>query len=101
MPRPTPVILPHAVQYNRMPRRKAMVRITLALEGADGGRADFYDLAKAIGAPLALRDLGMKESALEEAAQLANAELLLQPAADRARGHPPTVARRLEGNRPG
>ena len=64
------VILPHAVHYNRDAAPKAMVRITLALEGTDpaGG---LYDLAKAIGAPLALKDLGMKESALDEAAQLA------------------------------
>ena len=94
------VILPHAVHYNRDAAPKAMVRITLALEGADpaGG---LYDLAKAIGAPLALKDLGMRESALDAAAQLAIQNPYYNPQPiERA------AIRRLlqdawEGNRPG
>lgn len=64
------VVLPHVVQYNRDAAHGAMTRISHALKGADpaGG---LYDLAKAIGAPLALKDLGMKEAALDEAARLA------------------------------
>jgi len=64
------VILPHAVHYNRAAAPEAMARIAAALGGADpaGG---IYDLAQSIGAPLALRDIGLRSDVLDEAAHLA------------------------------
>ena len=94
------VILPHAVQYNRDAAPKAMVRITLALEGADAA-GGLYDLAKAIGAPLALRDLGMKESALEEAAQLATQNPYYNPRPIERAAIRQLLQDAWEGNRPG
>jgi maleylacetate reductase len=94
------VILPHAVHYNRDAAPNAMVRITLALEGADcaGG---LYDLAKAIGAPLGLRDLGMKESALDEAAQLAIRNPYYNPQPIERAAIRQLLQDAWEGNRPG
>ena len=94
------VILPHAVHYNRDAAPKAMVRITLALEGADpaGG---LYDLAKAIGAPLALKDLGMKESALDEAAQIAIRNPYYNPRPIEHAAIRQFLQDAWEGNRPG
>jgi alcohol dehydrogenase class IV len=94
------VILPHAVHYNRDAAPKAMVRITLALEGADPA-AGLYDLAKAIGAPLALRDLGMPESSLDEAAQLATLNPYYNPRPIERAGIRQLLQDAWEGNRPG
>jgi alcohol dehydrogenase class IV len=69
------VVLPHAVRYNRDAAPDAMARVTRALDGAGRDPGDpaqrLYDLARALGAPLALRDLGLPASALDQAAQLA------------------------------
>jgi maleylacetate reductase len=69
------IILPHAVQYNRDAAPVAMARIGRALARSDlpgaSSAAGLYDLAQKIGAPLALRDIGMKAESLDEAARLA------------------------------
>ena len=64
------VILPHAVRYNSAAAPEAMRRISHALDGADPPTG-LYDLAKALGTPLALRDLGLPASVLDEASRLA------------------------------
>jgi len=64
------IILPHAVRYNRDAAPVAMRRISRALDGVEAA-GGLYDLAQKIGAPLALRDIGMKAQALDEAARLA------------------------------
>jgi alcohol dehydrogenase class IV len=94
------VILPHAVHYNREAAPKAMARITLALEGADSA-GGLYDLAKAIGAPLALRDLGMKESALDAAARLAMQNPYYNPRPLEGAAIRQLLQDAWEGNRPG
>jgi maleylacetate reductase len=65
------VILPHVVHYNSSAAPDAMRRIRHALEGAEPA-AGLFDLAKDLGTPLALRDLGMPAAAIEEAARLAS-----------------------------
>ena len=64
------IVLPHATHYNRQAAPEAMARIARALGSADpaGG---LYDLAKRIGAPLALKDIGMPADGLDRAAQIA------------------------------
>jgi len=94
------VVLPHAVQYNRDAAPNAMVRITLALEGADAA-GGLYDLAKAIGAPVALKGLGMKESALDEAAQLATQNPYYNPRPIERSAIRQLLQDAWEGNRPG
>lgn len=64
------VVLPHAVAYNAGHAPEAMARIARALGGTDAAQG-LYDLARALGAPTGLRELGMPEEGLERAATLA------------------------------
>jgi maleylacetate reductase len=66
------VILPHAVAYNAAAAPEAMGRVARALRVSDPA-AGLYDLAHALGAPTTLAQLGMKESDLDRAADLATA----------------------------
>ena len=64
------VVLPHATAYNREAAPEAMRHIANALGAADAAQG-IYDLIRAIGAPTALKDLGMPEDGLDRAARLA------------------------------
>jgi maleylacetate reductase len=64
------VILPHATAYNSSGSEDAMMRIARAL-GTTSAARSLYDLAKKLGAPLALKDIGMPESGLDKAADIA------------------------------
>lgn len=64
------IVLPHAVAYNQCAAPEAMARISRALGGIDPATG-LYDLAKSLGAPMALADIGMPEAGLEKAADLA------------------------------
>ena len=64
------VILPHAVAYNRDAVPEAM-RIAAGALGAPDAAQALYDLAVRIGAPVALKDIGMPGDALDRAAKLA------------------------------
>ena len=75
------IVLPHAVAYNAPAAEQAMMRISRALglgPNLDAARG-IYDLAKSIGAPLALKDIGMQESDLERAAQIATTNPYYNP----------------------
>lgn len=65
------VVLPHALAYNASAAPQAMVRIRRALESGHSAAAAVYDLAASNGAPVSLRDIGMLESDLDKAADLA------------------------------
>lgn len=64
------VILPHALAYNAALAPEAMARIARALGVGDAPRG-LHDLARALGAPVSLRAIGMPESGLDAAADLA------------------------------
>jgi alcohol dehydrogenase class IV len=64
------VMLPHALAYNLFSARDAGRRLSRALNGQDPALG-LYRLARSLGAPTALRDLGMPQDALEQAADLA------------------------------
>jgi alcohol dehydrogenase class IV len=67
------VVLPHAVAFNEQAIPEIMERIACALgEGlsAKGASTGLYDLAEEIGAPTALKDIGMREENLDEAVGL-------------------------------
>ncbi|HVV92426.1 MAG TPA: maleylacetate reductase [Hyphomicrobiales bacterium] len=64
------VVLPHALAYNEPAAPAAAARIARALGAADGAQA-LYDLAKKLGAPTSLKALGMPESGIDRAADLA------------------------------
>jgi len=64
------IVLAHAAAYNAPAAPDAMARIAQALQADDAARG-LFDLAKATGAKMALRDLGMPEEGIDKAADLA------------------------------
>ena len=64
------VVLPHALAYNAASAPGAMARIARAL-GADDAPAALQALAQRLGAPTSLRAIGMPQSGLDRAADLA------------------------------
>jgi len=64
------IILPHALAYNAPATPDAMTRIATALGVPDPARG-LHDLARKLAAPASLREIGMPESGIEQAADLA------------------------------
>jgi maleylacetate reductase len=64
------VILPHAVEFNSRAAPDAM-RIAAEALGAENAARGLFDLAVRIGAPVALKNIGMPADGLERAAELA------------------------------
>ena len=64
------IVLPHALAYNTAAAPEAMRVIAEALNGASAAQAVF-DLAKINGAPVALKDIGMREGDLDKACDIA------------------------------
>lgn len=72
------VILPHATHFNRDAAPEAMQAISRALS-ADSAAGGIFDLAGKIGAPTALKDLGLSEEDLDRAAEIATASPYYNP----------------------
>jgi maleylacetate reductase len=64
------VVLPHAIAYNAPADPRAAQRIARALGCADAG-AGLFALARDHGAPTSLRELGLREDQLDDAADIA------------------------------
>ncbi|KFG89010.1 Maleylacetate reductase [Sphingobium herbicidovorans NBRC 16415] len=64
------VVLPHVLAYNAKAAPHAMQRIAAALGTADAALG-VHTLARRLGAPTALRDIGMREEDLDKACALA------------------------------
>lgn len=64
------IVLPHALVYNASAVAEAAMRIERAIGAADAARG-LFDLAKRLGAKMTLRDIGMPESGIDKAADLA------------------------------
>jgi maleylacetate reductase len=64
------IVLPHALAYNAPAVPDAMARIARAINAADAAQG-LYDLARRLNAKLALRDIGMPESGIDKAVDLA------------------------------
>ena len=64
------IVLPHAVAYNAPAAPDAVARIARAIRAGDAAEG-LYDLARRLNAKLALRDIGMPESGIDKAADLA------------------------------
>ncbi len=64
------VVLPHAAAYNASSSPNAMHAIARAL-GASSAVGGLFDLAQKLNAPLALKDIGMPQSGLDTAADIA------------------------------
>lgn len=72
------VVLPHALTFNAPFAADAMHRMARAL-GTNDAAQGIYDLARANGAPLTLRELGMTEADLDKAAEIASANPYWNP----------------------
>ena len=64
------VILPHAIAYNEVAAGRELAPVADIFGGESPGKA-LHAFAVAMSAPLALRDLGMKEADLDRAAEIA------------------------------
>lgn len=65
------IVLPHATAWNEAAAGPVMERARRALGARGSVAAALYDLAASHGAPCALKDLGLRESDLDRAADLA------------------------------
>ncbi len=64
------IVLPHALAYNAAAAPEPMHRISRAL-GSTDAPSGIWKLEKALGLPMRLADIGMKEADLERAARIA------------------------------
>ena len=94
------ILLPHSVAYNSGARPEATQRIAEAL-GVNDAATGLFELARKLGAPIALKDIGIKQTDLDEAAAVTVEKPINNPEpVTRARvrallenawhGHPPT-----------
>lgn len=93
------VLLPHVAAYNAAAAPEAMHRIASAL-GAPDAAQGLFDLNLAIGARVALKDIGMPESGIGHAVELATADPYYNPAPVNAEGIRQLLRNAWEGNRP-
>ncbi len=63
------ILLPHTAAYNAQAAKELLAPVTELFGGELGG--GLYDFAKTLGAPMALKDLGLAEADLDRAADLA------------------------------
>jgi maleylacetate reductase len=73
------VVLPHALAYNAAAAPEAVAALSRALGGAPDPAAALQELAGRLGAPRALRDLGMAEGDIGRIADLAVAQPYANP----------------------
>ena len=72
------VILPHVTAYNQKAAPAAMARVARALGSAEAAHG-LYDLEVKLGTPRSLKEIGMPESGLDQAADLAAANPYANP----------------------
>lgn len=94
------IVLPHAARYNRDAAPQAMARIARALNAPDAP-AGLWDLEQRLGLKMALRDIGMPESGLERAAQIATGSPYPNPRAVEYTGVLELLRNAFAGQRPG
>ncbi|MEV6025367.1 maleylacetate reductase and hydroxyquinol 1,2-dioxygenase domain-containing protein [Streptomyces sp. NPDC052036] len=93
------VILPYAMAYNAAAAPDAMRRIAEAL-GVPDAPAGVHDLVASLGGPTSLRELGMAESDLTRAAELAAATPYPNPREVTAEGIAALLSDAWHGRRP-
>jgi alcohol dehydrogenase class IV len=64
------IVLPHVLAYNAPAVPDAITQISRAIHAPDAAHG-FYDLARRLGVQSSLRDIGMPEAGIEDAADLA------------------------------
>ncbi|MGY4622887.1 maleylacetate reductase [Bradyrhizobium sp. USDA 4486] len=93
------IVIPHALAYNAPAVPDATMRISRALDTDDAARG-LYDLARRLGAKLALRNIGMPEAGIDEAADLAVSNAYWNPRAIERDGIRDLIARAWLGAPP-
>jgi maleylacetate reductase len=93
------IVLPHAVAYNATAAPEAMRRIAAALGTADPAQG-LFELGRSVGAPAALKDIGMNAEGIERAVELAVASPYYNPAPIQADGLRRLLWNAFEGRRP-
>lgn len=73
------ILLPHTVAYNAGAAAEGTARVAEAM-GVKDAASGLYDLAGVLGAPRALRDIGVQESDLDEVARLTTEKAINNPA---------------------
>ena len=94
------IVLPHAVAYNSEAAPEAMRRIARAL-GDKEPATGLYDLAATIGAPLALKEIGLREQDLDRAAEIATRNPYYNPRPVSRDGIRRLLEDAFHGRRPG
>ena len=94
------VVLPHALAYNASATPQAMSRIAVAI-GAPDAATGLFDLARELGAPTALRDIGMPLDGLPRVMELALANPYWNPRPIEADGLERLLDNAWAGVRPG
>jgi maleylacetate reductase len=93
------VVLPHALAYNARAVPKAAAKVAKALE-VDDAPAGIFDLSQKVGAPRALRDIGMPERGIDEATDLALSNPYWNPRPLERQGIRNLIARAWAGEAP-
>ncbi|MDI5932417.1 maleylacetate reductase [Halomonas kalidii] len=93
------IVLPHAVAYNAPAAPEAMVRIARAL-GCEDPAAGLFDLARAVGAPTALEEIGLTPGDVERATEIATRNPYWNPREVEAEGIHRLLHHALVGRRP-
>jgi alcohol dehydrogenase class IV len=93
------IVLPHALAYNAPAVQKSVGTVAAALGVADAPRG-LFDLAGKVGAPRALRDIGMPESGIDKATDLALANPYWNPRPLERAGIRTLIARAWAGEEP-
>ncbi|MBN9016485.1 MAG: maleylacetate reductase [Rhizobiales bacterium] len=92
------IMLPHTAAYNEPAAGEALAPVTDLFGGSLGG--GLYDFSASLGAPLALRDLGLAEADLDRAAALAVTDPYWNPRPVERDGIRSLLQRAWEGIRP-
>lgn len=95
------IVLPHAIAYNASAAPEAASRIVRALGGKhDSAGGALYDLAEKLGAPLKLQELGLTETDLDRATDIALANPYWNPRPIEREGIRQLLQDAYEGKRP-
>jgi maleylacetate reductase len=94
------VILPHAAAYNREAAPEAMRRIAAALGGSADAAGGLFEVVQRVGAPTALKDIGMPADGLDRAATLATENPYFSPRPIEYRAVRDLLQQAFEGRRP-
>ncbi len=96
------IVLPHALAYNAPAAPQAIATVAAALGREDiSGAQAVFDLAASLGAPIALRDIGMREEDLDHACELALRDQYPNPRLLDAHGIRQLLDDAFHGRRPG